>query len=405
MFTFDETAPGEAYWLPKGLIVYNELLKFSREAHGERGYQEIATPLISKSSLYETSGHMDHYRENMFIADTSEGKYVLKPMNCPNAMVVYRNESRSYKDFPLRFSDVDRLHRFERAGEVNGLLRGRSFQQDDAHIFLTEEQVGQEFKNIFEITDLFYSTFGLDYSFRLSTRGEDFMGNIDVWDKAENTLRGILDEQKSIRKKTYSVSDGDAAFYGPKIDILMKDAMGRNWQMGTIQLDFQLPSRFGLKYTGKDGQMHTPVLIHRVIYGSLERFIGIITEQFGGEFPTWFSPEQVALVPVTENNLSYTQKVAQRLKEKNIRVKIYDNQENRLGKRIYEAKNQKTPYVLILGNQEEINNLVTVNVRQENFDNHKLPFSIPMVSFIDQLEKEIDTKSLKLQVGINSLNF
>lgn len=398
LFIFDETAPGEAYWLPKGLIIYNELIKFSREAHFERGYQEIATPLISRSSLYETSGHMAHYKDNMFISETPEGQYVLKPMNCPNAMVVFKTENRSYKDLPLRFSDIDRLHRFERSGEINGLLRSRAFQQDDAHIFVRESQIGQEFENVFEITDLFYKTFGLDYSFRLSTRGKDFMGDIDVWNKAEDTLRGILKDQKKKRNKTFSISEGDAAFYGPKIDILMDDALGRKWQMGTIQLDFQLPGRFDLRYMDRDGSIQTPVLMHRVIYGSLERFIGIITENFGGEFPTWLSPEQVTLIPITDNNSNYAKSIKDKLQSKGIRVGISDDKELRLGKRIYEARNQKVPYILVVGDKEESGGLVTVNTRQIEPNTNIPPFSISISDFTDQLVKEIESKSLKPQI-------
>lgn len=400
LFTFDETAPGEAYWLPKGLVLYNELIKFSREVHSERGYQEIATPLISRASLYETSGHMAHYKDAMFISDTPEGQYVLKPMNCPNAMVVFKTENRTYKDLPLRFSDIDRLHRFERSGEINGLLRGRAFQQDDAHIFIDEKDIGQEFENVFEITDLFYKTFGLDYSFRLSTRGKDFMGNIDVWDKAEDTLRGILEDQKIKRNKTFSVSEGDAAFYGPKIDILMDDALGRKWQMGTIQLDFQLPGRFDLRYMDKDGSFQTPVLMHRVIYGSLERFIGIITEHFGGEFPTWLSPEQVTLIPVSDNNSNYVKNLKNNFQSKGIRVRISDDKDLRLGKKIYEAKSQKVPYVLVVGDKEEAEGLVAVNTRQLDPSINNPPFSIPVSEFTNQLVKEINNKSLKPQIKI-----
>ncbi|MCX6737452.1 MAG: threonine--tRNA ligase, partial [Candidatus Parcubacteria bacterium] len=317
LFVFDETAPGMPYWLPKGLIIYNTLLDFWRKEHGKRGYQEIKSPLINKKSLYETSGHWDHYRENMFISETEEGEtYCLKPMNCPNAMVVFKMHPRSYKELPLRLSDSDTLHRFEKSGTLNGLLRAREFSQDDAHIFVTEDQIESEYKNLFEIVERFYSIFHLNYSFRLGTRPENFMGDIKTWDKAEQTLNHLLKNSG----KTYTIKNGDGAFYGPKIDILMKDSLGREWQMGTMQLDFQLPRNFDLKYTDNKGKEQTPVVIHRVIYGSLERFIGILTENYAGAFPLWISPMQVVIIPISEKQSDWSGEVKNSLEELEIRV-------------------------------------------------------------------------------------
>ena len=274
LFMFHETAPGLAYFLPKGVKVYNELVNYWREEHENYNYQEIFSPLLNKRELYETSGHWEHYQENMFLSQTKEDEtYALKPMNCPNAIVVFGSRTRSYKELPLKLGDTDALHRFELSGTLNGLLRIREFRQDDAHIFIAEDQIKDSFRELFEITEKFYSVFGLEYRFRLGTRPESFMGDPNLWDIAEKELEEILKESG----KEYFILEGDGAFYGPKIDILMKDSLGRDWQMGTIQLDFQLPRRFNLKYSDKDGSEKTPVVIHRVIYGSFERFIGIIT--------------------------------------------------------------------------------------------------------------------------------
>src|SRR3989338_8760159 len=277
LFMFHETAPGMPYWLPKGVLIYNELVNFWRKEHQAREYHEIVSPLLNKKELYVTSGHYEHYWEEMFVAKTDEGEeYGVKAMNCPNAMVVFVSEPRSYRDLPLRFSDTDTLHRNERSGTLNGLLRAREFRQDDAHCFVSEEQIGDEYKEIFKIVERFYSVFGLSYSFRLGTRPENFLGDRKTWDKAEKTLTNILKESG----KKFIVLEGDGAFYGPKVDILMKDSLGREWQMGTVQLDFQQPRNFRLEYADKDGGKKTPVAIHRVIYGSLERFIGILIEHF-----------------------------------------------------------------------------------------------------------------------------
>lgn len=359
LFMFHETAPGMPYWLPKGLIIINELINFWRKEHTTRGYYEIKSPLINKKELYETSGHWEHYRESMFISKTEEKEtYVLKPMNCPNAMIVFASKQRSYRELPLRLSDTDTLHRYERSGTLIGLLRVREFSQDDAHIFVSENQIKDEYGRILEITKRFYSIFSIEYSFRLGTRPKEFMGDIRTWDKAERELEEIL--KKSGRK--YLIEKGGGAFYGPKIDILMKDFLGREWQTGTIQLDFQIPKRFGLTYIDKDGKKKMPVVIHRVIYGSLERFVGILIEHYAGAFPVWLSPVQVKILNLTERNQKYAKKIYKELKDSGIRVEFDDTNET-VGKKIREAELQKIPYILIVGDKEEKNNSVAVRKR------------------------------------------
>ncbi|MBI2029409.1 threonine--tRNA ligase [Candidatus Gottesmanbacteria bacterium] len=359
LFMFDPYSPGMPYWLPHGVIVLNELVNFWRVEHNKRGYQEIKTPLINKRELYETSGHWDHYRENMFLSETSEKEiYGLKPMNCPNAMVVFAKKSRSYRELPLRLSDTDTLHRYERSGTLNGLFRVREFSQDDAHIFVSENQIKDEYMRIFEITELFYSVFNMEYSYRLGTRPEKFMGDKKVWDRAEKELKAILDKSG----KKYTVLAGDGAFYGPKIDILMKDFLGREWQMGTIQLDFQIPKRFGLAYQAADGTLKTPVVIHRVIYGSLERFIGILIEHSAGNFPDWLSPVQITLIPIAERHNDYVKKIQDELLKNGVRVNVDDRAE-RMQARIRDATLQKVPYIGIIGDREARNEAFSFSLR------------------------------------------
>jgi len=355
LFIFDETAPGMPYWLPKGLAIYNTLIDFWRREHKARGYQEIKSPLINKKDLYVTSGHWEHYREDMFLSETEEGTYALKPMNCPNAMVVYGLKMRSYRDLPLRLSDCDTLHRFELSGTVNGLLRARSFSQDDAHIFIRDDQIESEINNIFEIIEKFYKIFNLEYSFRLSTRPDKFMGDPKVWDRAESILKSVLDKSG----KKYIVKEKDGAFYGPKIDILMKDSLKREWQMGTIQLDFQLPQNFKLGYIAEDGKEKTPVVIHRVIYGSLERFIGILTEHFAGAFPVWIAPVQAIVLPIADRHFEYAEKIKLELENANIRIEA-DLRTESIGRKIREAEMQKIPFMLIVGDKEIEANKIAV---------------------------------------------
>jgi len=359
LFFFHETAPGMPYWLPKGLIILNTLVDFWRKEHAKRDYIEISAPLINKKELYEISGHWDHYRNEMFISKTeNEEIYALKPMNCPNAMVVYQQQLRSYKELPLRLSDTDVLHRNELSGALSGLFRVRSFRQDDAHIFATEQQIENEFTEILSIAKLFYSLFNIDYYFRLSTRPDEFMGDKKLWDKAEKSLENIL---KASGKK-YIIGEKEGAFYGPKIDILMKDSLGREWQTGTIQLDFQLPRRFNLTYIDKEGREEIPVVIHRVIYGSLERFIGILIEHLAGAFPVWLSPEQAWILPISEKHLDYANAVAEKLRAANIRV-VAKNGNETIGKKIREGETQKIPYLLVVGDKEITADSVAVRER------------------------------------------
>jgi len=387
LFFIDETAPAMPYWLPKGTIIINELLKFWREEHQKRGYLETITPQLNKKQLYLTSGHWEHYHENMFICDMGENEvYCLKPMNCPNAMTIFKHTTHSYRDLPLRLSDCDALHRHEKSGELNGLLRVQKFAQDDAHIFVTEEQIGEEYKRIMEIAKLFYSIFDIKFKIRLGTRPDDFMGDIATWDKAEKELEQILIDNKF----EYSIGKGEGAFYGPKLDILMDDCLGRQWQTGTIQLDFQLPRNFNLKYTDKDGSEKTPVVIHRVIYGSLERFIGILIEQFAGAFPVWLSPVQVKIIPITDAQHEYANKILTELKEQGIRAEIDDRSEKMQAK-IRDAQMEKIPYMLIIGGREVESNSVSVRQRDEQ-DLGAMPF----VEFLAKVKEQINTKSLNL---------
>ena len=385
LFMFHETAPGMAYFLPKGVKVYNELVDYWRTEHEKYNYQEIFSPLLNKKELYEISGHWDHYRENMFLTQTEESEtYALKPMNCPNAMVIYGTKTRSYKELPLKLGDTDALHRFEMSGTLNGLLRTREFRQDDAHIFITEDQIKESFMELFEITEKFYSVFGLNYTFRLGTRPESFMGDPKLWDVAEKNLKEILEESK----KDFFILDGDGAFYGPKIDILMKDSLGREWQMGTIQLDFQLPRRFDLKYTDKDGLEKTPVVIHRVIYGSFERFIGIITEHFAGNFPVWLSPVQVKIIPISDKFEDYSKKIFQELKNSSVRVEI-DFRNETLGAKIRDAQNEKVPYMIIVGQKEIDTNTLTLRK-----NNSKEMETFSLNQFLEFINDKIKNKSL-----------
>ena len=349
LFVFDETAPGMPYWLPKGVKLYNSLVEFWRREHEKHGYQEFKAPIMNKKELFEASGHWEHYRKNMYVVKTDEKEtYALKAMSCPNAIIIYKQKPRSYRDLPLRFSDVDLIHRNELSGTLNGLFRVRMFSQDDSHNFISEDMIEEEYADIFKIVDRFYSVFDLEYSFRLGTRPDDFMGEERIWDKAEKFLKGLLEKSK----KEYTVEEGDGAFYGPKVDILMKDSLGREWQMGTIQLDFQLPLKFDLKYADSDGKEKVPVIVHRVIYGSLERFIGILTEHYAGAFPAWIAPIQAIVLPISEKQMDYANEVADNLRKADVRVEI-DIRNESVGKKIREAEMQKIPYMLIVGEKEK----------------------------------------------------
>ncbi|HSX18868.1 MAG TPA: threonine--tRNA ligase, partial [Candidatus Saccharimonadales bacterium] len=394
-FFFHETSPGMAYWLPKGLTLYNELLSFSRKVHKQYGYLEIATPILNKKELYETSGHWQHYRGDMFISPMSlirnESKDVfagtevfgVKPMNCPNAMNVFAISTRSYRDLPLRFSETSVLHRFELSGTLNGLFRCREFRQDDAHVFMRMDQLKEEFEKIMEMIQIFYGAFKLDYRLRFGTRPEGAMGETKDWDKAEEALEEVL----KTSKKEYTKEEGEGAFYGPKIDILMKDSLGREWQTGTIQLDFQQPKNFHLKYIDQNGKEETPAVIHRAIYGSFERFIGILTEHFAGSFPAWLSPTQVVILPITDKQLTYSQKIVEVLQQKGIRTKV-DERNERLQAKIRDATLAKVPYLLVVGGKEEEANTVAVRTH----DGRDLG-AMKIEEFLDKITKDVENKS------------
>lgn len=389
LFFMDETAPGMPYWLPDGWKMFNVLIDFWRKEHEKRGYHEISSPLVNRDVLWKTSGHWAHYKENMFAIPLSEDQtFAVKPMNCPNAMVVYGRKTRSYRDLPLRFSDCDVLHRKEGSGTLHGLLRVQMFRQDDSHNFITEDQIHSEINSILDIADLFYSIFGLTYSPVLSTRPKDFMGDIALWDKAETELKSVLDARYG--KDGYKINEGDGAFYGPKIDIMMKDALNRVWQTGTIQLDFQLSRNFNLTYTDKDGKQKIPVVVHRVIYGSMERFIGILIEHFAGKFPFWISANQIGIVPVRDEHIDYANKIAEKIRMSGLRASV-DTSEGTMGNKIKSFRKKLLPYIIIVGDKEIENNTISLRVRTGKQIN-----DISLDSFISKCNKMVENHSLDL---------
>ena len=376
LFMFHESAPGMPYWLPRGWKLFNALLDYWRSVHERHNYLEIAAPVINNQKLWATSGHWGHYKENMFIIpgekEDESDYYAAKPMNCPNAIMFYKNGLRSYRDLPFRVSQVDVIHRKEKSGELNGLFRVQMFRQDDAHILVTEDQIASEIADIMSIADEIYSTFGLSFRAELSTRPDDFMGDIATWDKAEAELRESLDNMYG--EGNYDVNEGDGAFYGPKIDLQMKDALGREWQMGTIQLDFQLPLNFGLKYAAQDGSEKQPVLIHRAIFGSMERFIGILIENFKGSFPFWVSPYQVGIVPIRTSHNAYAEKIQEELRSMGIRVEA-DYADKNMNEKIKRFRTLRDPYTLVIGDKEVENGTVSVTVRGQKQQIHDLPLA------------------------------
>ena len=387
LFFFDETAPGMAYWMPKGFKMMNILIDLWRKEHEKRGYLEFSGPQLNSSELWKTSGHWDHYKEDMFVLTDSDGKeQALKPMNCPNAIKIFASKLRSYKDLPLRFNDIDVIHRNEKSGQLNGLFRVRMFRQDDAHNFITEEQIGSEIKDIIEIAKYLYGIFGLEFELTLSTRPDDFMGDIELWNKAEENLREVLDELCGEGK--YRINEGDGAFYGPKIDIQMKDCLGREWQMGTVQVDFQLPLRFNLSYIDSNGEKKTPILIHRALFGSFERFIGIITEHFAGAFPVWLAPVQVKILPISDNQKDYAEEIKEKLEANGIRVELDERQE-KIGYKIREAQLEKVPYMLILGEKEAEAKNLGVRTRKDG-DIGAFEFN----DFLNKVQEEISSKKI-----------
>ena len=360
LFTIMEEGPGFPFFLPKGMVLKNLLIDYWREIHREAGYQEISTPMILSRSLWERSGHWAHYKENMYTTVIDEEDYAIKPMNCPGGMLVYKTKPRSYRDLPLRVGELVLVHRHELSGALHGLMRVRCFTQDDAHIFMTPDQIKEEIKGVVALIDKVYGTFGFPYKIELSTMPEDHMGELADWERATDALRGAITELGY----AYEVNEGDGAFYGPKLDFHLQDCLGRTWQCGTIQLDFQLPERFELEYTGADGQKHRPIMIHRVVFGSIERFIGILIEHFAGAFPLWLAPEQVRILPISERHHEKAREIYQQLFNAGMRVEI-DERSEKIGYKIREAQLQKIPYMLIIGDKEAESGTVSVRRRGE----------------------------------------
>ena len=355
LFALMEEGPGFPFFLPKGMIVKNTLIDYWREIHHRAGYQEISTPIMLNRSLWERSGHWDHYKNNMYTTVIDDTDFAIKPMNCPGGIMVYKTKPRSYRDLPLRMGELGIVHRHELSGALHGLMRVRCFTQDDAHIFMTPDQIKDEIVGVVRLIDEVYSLFGFEYHIELSTMPEDHMGAIEDWEMATNALRAAMEELG----RPYEINEGDGAFYGPKLDFHLVDAIGRTWQCGTIQLVFQLPERFEIEYTGEDGQKHRPVMIHRVVFGSIERFIGILIEHFAGAFPVWLAPEQVRVIPISEAHRAYANQIAKELDEAGVRVSS-DCRSEKMGYKIREAQLQKVPYMLVVGAQEMENGTVSV---------------------------------------------
>ena len=382
IFMMREDRPGFAFFLPKGMVLKNTLLDYWREIHNKAGYVEISTPIMLNRQLWETSGHWDHYKENMYTTVIDEQDFAIKPMNCPGGVLVYESEPRSYRDLPLRMGELGLVHRHEKSGQLHGLMRVRCFTQDDAHIFMTPEQIRDEIKGVAKLINEVYSLFGFKYHVELSTRPEDSMGSDEDWEMATDALRAALDDLGL----DYAVNEGDGAFYGPKIDFHLEDSLGRTWQCGTIQLDFQLPLRFNLEYIAADGEKHRPIMIHRVVFGSIERFIGILIEHFAGAFPTWLSPVQVRVLPISDKYMEYGQKVLAELKAAGIRAEI-DTKAEKIGYKIREARLQKIPYMLVVGAKEEEDGVVSVRSRFKGDEGQK-----GLDAFISDIKEEIKNR-------------
>ena len=382
LFMFAEEGPGFPFFLPKGMTLKNTLIDYWREIHLREGYQEVSTPVILSRKLWETSGHWDHYKENMYTTVIDDEDYAIKPMNCPGGMLVYKSQSRSYRDLPLRIGELGLVHRHEKSGQLHGLMRVRCFTQDDAHIFMTQDQITDEIKGVTRLINEVYSQFGFDYFVELSTRPEDSMGSDEDWEMATNGLRNALDEMGL----KYIVNEGDGAFYGPKIDFHLRDSIGRTWQCGTIQLDFQLPQRFEAEYVAEDGTKKRPIMIHRVCFGSIERFIGILIEHFAGKFPVWLAPVQVKVIPVSEKSMEYAQGVYDQLKAAGIRIEL-DRKDEKVGYKIRQAQLEKVPFMLVLGEKEAAEGKITVRSR----DKGDLGVA-DLSTFIADVKKMIETR-------------
>lgn len=360
LFMFSEEAPGMPFYLPKGMTIRTELENFARELQRQRDYDEVRTPLMMNNRLWEQSGHWDHYKDNMYFTNVDETKFALKPMNCPGHMMIYKNNLHSYREFPIRIAEFGQVHRHEFSGALNGMMRVRTFCQDDAHLFVLPEQIEDEISRVISLIDHIYQVFGFEYKIELSTRPADYMGSEELWDLAEQSLQNVLDNLGI----EYRVNEGDGAFYGPKIDFHILDALKRSWQCGTIQLDWQMPEKFDLTYIGEDNLKHRPVVIHRAVYGSIDRFMGIITEHYAGAFPLWLAPVQAKLLPVSENYVAYAFQVKQSLEQAGIRVEV-DIRNEKLGYKIREAQLEKSPYMLVLGENEKNSGSVSVRKRGE----------------------------------------
>lgn len=386
LFTLLEEGPGFPFFLPKGMVLKNLLIDYWRQIHTKAGYLEIQTPIILSRALWERSGHWDHYKENMYTTEIDGEDYAIKPMNCPGGILVYKTKMHSYKDLPLRMGELGIVHRHELSGALHGLMRVRNFTQDDAHIFMTPDQIKDEIKGVVKLIDSVYKTFGFEYHIELSTQPEDSMGSKEDWDVATAALRDAVTELGY----DYDVNEGDGAFYGPKLDFHLKDCLGRTWQCGTIQLDFQLPERFELEYTGADGEKHRPIMIHRVVFGSIERFIAILTEHFAGAFPMWLAPVQVKLLPIADRHLPYLEKVKETLEGVGLRCEIDDRSE-KIGFKIRAAQLEKVPYMLIAGDKDVENATVSVRARKEGEEG-----AMSVDAFIEKALEEVRTKAYEL---------
>ena len=384
LFMMREEGPGFPFFLPKGMVLKNTLLDYWREIHQKAGYVEISTPIMLSRHLWETSGHWDHYKENMYTTVIDDVEHAIKPMNCPGGMLVYKQEMHSYKDLPLRVGELGIVHRHEKSGQLHGLMRVRCFTQDDAHIFMTPEQIRSEIKGVVELIDSVYKLFGFKYHVELSTRPEDSMGSDEAWEMATEGLRGALEDMGM----DYVVNEGDGAFYGPKIDFHLQDSIGRTWQCGTIQLDMNLPERFDLTYTDKDGTKKRPVMIHRVCFGSIERFIGILIEHYAGALPTWLSPVQVKVLPISDKFADYADSVAAKLDEAGVRVET-DHRAEKIGFKIREARNERVPYIIVVGEKDQEANMVSLRSRKNGEEGQ-----VALADFIARIKEEIDTKVL-----------
>ena len=384
LFTIMEEGPGFPFFLPKGMDLKNALIDYWREVHKKAGYLEIQTPMILNRALWERSGHWDHYKDNMYTTVIDDEDYAIKPMNCPGGILVYKTKMHSYKDLPLRMGELGLVHRHELSGALHGLMRVRCFTQDDAHIFMTREQIKDEIKGVVQLIDSVYSTFGFEYHIELSTQPEDSMGAKEDWDIATEALRNAITELGY----DYEVNEGDGAFYGPKLDFHLTDCLGRTWQCGTIQLDFQLPERFELEYIGADGEKHRPIMIHRVVFGSIERFIGILTEHFAGAFPTWLAPVQVKFLPIADRHADYAREIMEKLEAKGIRCELDDRSE-KTGFKIRAAQMEKVPYMIIVGDKDVEAGTVSVRSRKNGDEG-----ATPVDEFVARIEKEIAEKSL-----------